>query len=124
MQGLSRRECLSKLRAPVDDAPLPDPAVQYLIHWFVESGMMMQGGMAPAPLTWQELESFERGTAYRMTPWERGQIIAMSRAYTGGLSELKDHKAPAPYQSEATKAEQARRQAEVDAMKRKKKRDK
>lgn len=106
---MSRREVLTRLRAPFDEAPLPANEVQYLMQWFVESGMVLQGGMGPAPLTWGEVEAFSEGTRSRLSAWERQQIISMSRAYAAGLSAYKDQQAEAPYQSDETAAEYAKR---------------
>jgi hypothetical protein len=113
MQGKSRREILKAFRVPYDEAPQPDADMRYLQGWWVEAGMVAQGGMGPAPLTWREVEAFERGSCTDLTPWERARIISLSRVYSGSLSEYRDQKAPAPYKSEATAQALAERDEQI-----------
>jgi len=43
--------------------------------------MVSQGGMALAPVAWQEIEAYDSATAAQFTPWEKRCLRQMSEAY-------------------------------------------
>lgn len=45
---------------------------------FADSGMAASG---PTPLSWQDIDAYNRCTALHMSAWEMQQLMAMSRAY-------------------------------------------
>lgn len=96
---LSRREEFKRFRAEFDEPPQPDDCI-YLLEWFIESGMTLQGPSGPAPLTWSEVQAFDTGACKRMTAWEREVVVDMSRAFVSALSRHADPKSPPPYTSE------------------------
>lgn len=69
----------------------------YLSKCFMLSGVCLSGGMAIAPLTWVEVDSFVNRSAYPLTGWESEQIILMSRAYVNYSHKAKDLGCPSPF---------------------------
>lgn len=45
---------------------------------FVDSGISTPG---PAPLSWQDIDAYNRCASLQMTAWEMQQLMQMSRAY-------------------------------------------
>lgn len=57
----------------------------------------MSGAMGPVPITWQELDAWQRQTGMRLQPWEARAVISLSRAYAGEAVAAREDDAPAPY---------------------------
>lgn len=77
---------------------LPDvDGFDYLVSIFTDTGMVSQGGMGIAPLTWSEIDAFESCNRLGLSAWENQRIMAMSRAYCkwhsqgGKQKDMPDH---------------------------------
>lgn len=70
---------------------------QYLLDWLFEVGPVMLGGMAQAPLTFQEIESWARQTGRILSPWESQTMRALSQAFIAAGMEAEKPETPAPY---------------------------
>lgn len=77
---------------------LPDiEGAEYLVMLLHEAGTVIYTGMAATPLSWQELESWQRCTGRVITPWEMFAIKEMSHAYAIEYSHANDSDKDAPY---------------------------
>jgi len=62
---------------------LPDvEGFEYLTAALIEAGLVGQGGMGLAPISWAELDAFARRTGNVYTDWDIGIIRQMSGEYT------------------------------------------
>lgn len=113
MRGKSRRDVLRSFRAPYDEPPEPLPAARYLVDLFYHSGMYLPGAAGPVPMTWLELEAFDRQFCAEMNQWEMQMVMKLSRWYVGGLHEYRSPDAAAPYQSEATREANEQRRKDM-----------
>ena len=85
------------------EVPLPDiEGYEYLLAFLESAGTLLQTGMGIAPLTWQELESWERLytkelDCWELNFWEMSTLKDMSYAYCAELSSATDANRDSPY---------------------------
>lgn len=85
------------------EIPLPTiEGYEYLVSLLESAGTILQTGMGIAPLTWQELESWERSYSkeldcWELSYWELSTIKDMSYAYCAELGAAKDINRQSPY---------------------------
>lgn len=85
------------------EPPLPEvEGHEHLISLLENAGTILQTGMGIAPLTWQELESWERCyskeiNCWELSFWELNTLKDMSYAYCAELGNARDKTRPAPY---------------------------
>jgi len=84
------------------DLPDIDPALTYLIGWLMEAGPMSAAGIGPVPLTWLDLDAWQRCTGVRVQPWEARLLRRLSGDYLDELNNAEAHDAPAPWIPEST----------------------
>lgn len=100
----------SKILPPMPPNPMP-----HFILWFTELGIA-GSGMGPAPLTWIEIEAWQRSVRIGLSPWEARLMRSLSVAYLDqkGKSELTTD--PAPWSTPVTIAARSADEAALDAM--------
>ena len=54
---------------------------EYMTALLAELGIVSSGGMGIAPLSWQEIDAFNRCGHLELTSWETMRLMDMSRAY-------------------------------------------
>ncbi len=96
---LSREAEFKYYQVEYDKAPLPTNG-RYLLSYFRHSGRFLQTTGGPTPLTWTELESFDRANQLDMTVWEKRLLMQMSITHVNGLTKHKAPDSPPPYVSE------------------------
>lgn len=96
--------------------PMPPNPMPYFILWFTELGMVEAAGMGSAPLSWREIEAWQRNVGVRLTPWQARMMRSLSIAYLAqkGKSELTTD--PAPWSSGVTPAQRTADEAALDAI--------
>lgn len=80
--------------------PLPLPALscgEYLVSYLMEAGPSLATGMGPAPLTWSEIEVWQRLTGTPLQPWEARMLRDLSRAWVLESRQAEKPDAPAPW---------------------------
>lgn len=60
---------------------LPEVTAMYLINYLFEVGPATQTEMGMAPISWQELESWQRQSGLELKQWELLAIKAASKEY-------------------------------------------
>lgn len=78
-----------------------------LVEAWREAGLSLSSGGYPAPLTWGEIDAWQRRTGSALGAWECSVIHAMSRAYVNNLHAGTDPDAPCPYEPEQPSEEYA-----------------
>ena len=53
----------------------------HVLTWLFEVGPTQQSGMGPTPITFQELESWQRQTGLELQPWEVRMLRHLSLEY-------------------------------------------
>jgi hypothetical protein len=94
-------------REGVDPQLPPNPSPQ-IFGWFTEIGMIEAGGMAPAALSWREINEWQRATAIDLPPWIARLFRRLSVEYLDELRRAESETRPAPWRGKVT-------QSEVDA---------
>lgn len=85
--------------------PLPEVSAGHLLSAFLEMGPAMSSGMGGAPITFGEIDAWQRCTGIPFAPWEVRAIRVASHEYLGFLRTAEDPDCPAPWQDdEATDA--------------------
>jgi hypothetical protein len=94
----SRRESFEAANADSFHLKLPDiDDAGYIVSMLFEAGTLTQGGMAAAPLTWQEIEAWLRLTSTRTELWERLLVKQLSSEYVSELHAASAIDRPEPF---------------------------
>lgn len=99
---VSRQEQMKKDGIPVRMPPNPLP---HLVAWFVEIGMSEAAGMGASPLSWREINEWQRATGVALSPWEARLIRRLSTEYLAESRKAESENHPAPWRAEVTKRE-------------------
>lgn len=97
---------LSRLAALADgvqpDLPDIDHALSHFVEWLMEAGPVSAAGMGPVPLTWRDLEAWQRCIGVTLRPWESRLLRRLSMDYLTELQKAEAHDAPRPWIPETT----------------------
>ncbi len=74
-----------------------------MVGLFSDIGMAINTGNGLTPVTWQEIESFSKGTGVELTAWEARTIRNMSAQYANGVVKYTNVNVEAPFRSEREK---------------------
>lgn len=88
----------------------------HFLAWFIEIGMCELGGMAARPLSWSEINEWQRASGIDLAPWEAVLMRSLSVAYVGELSLAESMNRPAPWSTELTARERDLEAARLDAV--------
>lgn len=84
---------------------MPSNPLPHIVEWLIEMGITEATGMGPAPLSWREIEAWQRASAIELSPWEASLIRKLSIAYIGEGAKAESENCPAPWRSKVTKRE-------------------
>lgn len=73
-----------------------EPETEYMLGLFRSSGMVMQSGYGPMPLSWEEIKSWNETLNLNLTSRELTTIKNMSTSYVNQLHLSKDPACVAP----------------------------
>lgn len=96
--------------------PLPPNPMPHFIAWFVEIGMVEAAGMGAAPLSWREIEAWQRNVGIRLSPWQARMMRSLSIAYLAQKSRSELTTDPAPWSAGVTPSQRAADEAALDAV--------
>lgn len=96
--------------------PLPPNPMPHFILWFTEVGMVEAAGMGAAPLSWREIEAWQRAVGIRLTPWQARTMRSLSVSYLAQKSKSELTTDPAPWSAPVTPSGRAADEAALDAM--------
>ena len=82
----------------------------YLVEYLTEAGVCMSSGMGLQPLSWQEIEAWQRATALSLTPWEVITLREMSEAYSTEYSASDNELRSPPYTPKVEEEDIARKE--------------
>jgi hypothetical protein len=90
------------------DLPDLDPALQYFVDALFDAGPTSAAGMGAVPLTWADLEAWQRGTGVFFPPWQLRLIRKLSSEYLAESQAADAHDAPPPWNREITEDRRGR----------------
>lgn len=76
--------------------PVP-PEAAYLFDCLLEVGPASVNGMADAPVSWDELRTWQQMVGIELSPWEARTVRQLSRAYVAERTAATDPMRPAPW---------------------------
>jgi hypothetical protein len=74
----------------------PEVRAMYLVNYLKELGSCLQTGMGLIPLTWQEIESWQRQNGLTLMAWEVKALRLASMAHVSQVSLSADPNCPPP----------------------------
>lgn len=95
---------------------MPPVDLPHVIERWTEVGLTGSNGMAATPLSWGEINEWQRATSIRISPWEARLIRSLSIAYIAQSRLSEDEACPPPWRGEITEAEKQREVSILDAV--------
>jgi hypothetical protein len=93
------------------EPPMPPNPMPHLIGHLIEAGITQSTGMDRTPLSWCEIEAWQRTTHARLSVWEVRLLRKLSLAYVSEGRRAEDENCPAPWRGEVTQAERVATEA-------------
>lgn len=78
---------------------LPKCLAEYLVLLFYELGICESGFNGASPITWKEIDAWQRATQRKLSPWEVTTLKDMSKAYVSECNSTDKH-AAMPYRED------------------------
>lgn len=107
---------LELMRMQGAEPQMPRNPMPQLMTWFVEIGMVENTGMGPAPLSWREIEAWQRAVGVSLDPWRARLIRQLSIEFIAEKGRAEDENCPAPWVSRASDAERRAEEKELRAL--------
>jgi len=79
----------------------------YLVEYWNDLGLFMEGQMGPVALSAQEIQSWQSGAQLSLNAWEFRVVMQMSRAYLSELRAGAEPECPPPYGNPANEFDRA-----------------
>ena len=92
---VSRRKALEDKNGPIEMPPLL--CGDYLINFLYEVGPTMAAGMGAGPLTYVEIEAWQRANGIELMPWESALMRRLSCEYASESYAAMKRDRPAPF---------------------------
>jgi hypothetical protein len=75
---------------------MPEMGCPYLFQYLLDAGVFLNTGMGRVPLTWQELESFQKQQGIELSPFELDVIRMASSAFVHQSEAATNPNCPPP----------------------------
>jgi hypothetical protein len=108
---LTRQDQMKKDGIPVRMPPNPAP---HIIGRFVEIGISEANGMGASPLSWREINEWQRATSVDLSPWEVRLLRRLSTEYLAESRKAESENCPPPWRAEVTQREREVEQARLE----------
>ena len=96
--------------------PLPPNPMPHFVGWFVELGMIEAAGMGAAPISWSEIDAWQRSVGIRLTSWEARLMRSLSACFLAQKSKSELTTDPSPCSLPASASGRAADEAGLDAL--------
>ena len=100
--GVSRLDHIKKDGIIPSMPPNPAP---HIIDRLVEIGLTEANGMSVSPLSWRELNEWQRATGIELAPWEARLIRRLSVDYIAEGRRAESENCPPPWHAEVSQRE-------------------
>ncbi len=84
---------------------MPPNPMPHIIAWFIEIGITQSTGMGPGPLSWGELDDWQRQVAVTLSPWEVRLLRQLSVTFISESQKAECENCPSPWCAEVTPRE-------------------
>ena len=85
--------------------PMPYNPAPHLIERLIEIGLTEAAGMGASPISWREINEWQRATGVVLPPWEARLLRSLSVAYLAESRRAEVESCPAPWRSPRTQVE-------------------
>ena len=96
---------LDKMKADKIMPSMPPNPAPHIIDRLVEIGLSEAAGMGVAPLSWREINEWQRATCVTLPPWEARLIRKLSTEYIAEGRRAEDDTYPSPWRAPVTQRE-------------------
>lgn len=104
---------LDRLKRDGIEPTMPPNHAPHIIARLTEIGLTESNGMGLSPLSWREIEAWQRATRVRLAPWEARLIRQLSIEYLGESRRAESENCPAPWRAEVTQRERDAEEANL-----------
>lgn len=80
------------------DLPDIEPELEYLVGYLFDAGPVSVVGMGPQPLTWTDLDAWQRCSGVVLQPWQSELLRHLSGQYLAESQIADAHDAPPPWE--------------------------
>jgi hypothetical protein len=110
---LTRLEQLKQGKAKPELPPNPAP---HITEWLFDIGPSQSNGMGEVPISWQEMDHWQRVVGIELQRWEAQLLRRLSRDFVAARHDARKNDAPSPMDQARTPAEQDAAVEKVFAM--------
>jgi hypothetical protein len=96
--------------------PLPPNPMPHLTGWLMQLGIVEAAGMGAAPVSWTEIEAWQRLTGIRLTPWEASLMRSLSACFLAQKPKSELTTDPAPCSIKVSTSGRSADEAALDAL--------
>lgn len=82
----------------------PNPAPHIVAH-LIEIGLVEARGMGTGPVSWREINEWQRASGVNLTPWEARLIRRLSTEYVAEGGRAENENCPPPWRAPVTQQE-------------------
>jgi hypothetical protein len=91
----------------------PVEGCAHILRYLWEVGPVLGGGMAPAPITQQEIRAWQENSGVRLQPWEARWMRDLSMVYLSELHAAESPNRQPPWESDGMVRESQARAAQA-----------
>jgi len=84
---------------------MPSNPAPHIVARLIEIGITETTGMGPAPLSWREIDAWQRHTGVPLPPREARLLRQLSLSYIAESRRAEDETCPPPWRAEVTQRE-------------------
>lgn len=104
-----RKSRAQAMKEKGEDVEMPPVTLgRYLVEHLFDAGPIVVGSEGRAALDWPQIESWQRQTGVRLTPWEARTVRTLSRRFLHESQLAREHDAPPPWLPPMTEERRAR----------------
>lgn len=82
----------------------PNPA-PHIVEWLIDIGLSESNGMGQSPISWREINEWQRATCIDLAPWEAKLIRTLSVAYLAEGRLAESETCPPPWRATVSRKE-------------------
>lgn len=98
----SRLDLLKRDKITPQMPPNPAP---HIVEWLIDIGLSESHGMGQSPISWREINEWQRATSIELAPWEAKLIRTLSVAYLAEGRIAESETCPPPWRGEVSQRE-------------------